>query len=168
MTPLTLVLIRHAKSSWSDLSQSDHARGLNDRGRRAAPLIGRWIRDQNAVPAHILSSDAVRTRQTTELLQAEWPDTPNTTFDRRLYLAGPDIMLAAIQAQTAPVVGIVGHNPGMAELASMLCHTPPAHGRFRDYPTCAATILTFDVDSWADVRPHGGMVKAFAIPRELE
>ena len=166
--PLTLVLIRHAKSSWSDLSQSDHARGLNDRGRRAAPLIGRWIREQNAVPAHILSSDAVRTRQTTELLQTEWPDAPNTTFDRRLYLAGPDIMLAAIQAQTAPVVGIVGHNPGMAELASMLCHTPPAHGRFRDYPTCAATILTFDVDSWADVRPHGGMVKAFAIPRELE
>ena len=75
-----MTLIRHAKSAWDDPFAEDHARVLNDRGRRSATAIGGWLREHGYLPAQVLSSDSARTTETVERLLAEWATIPQTTY----------------------------------------------------------------------------------------
>jgi len=106
----TLILMRHAKSDWSEPGQRDKDRPLNPRGRAAAPKMAAWLRDQGAVPDAALVSGAVRTRETWGLLGFDCA--PNFRDD--LYLADPDTILAAIcAAPDCETLLVLGHNPGM-------------------------------------------------------
>lgn len=164
---LTLLLIRHAKSDWGDPSRPDHERPLNARGRRDAPRMGAWIAAQGLVPSEVLCSDAVRTRETLELMLPAWAPPPRLGHRRELYHATPAAMLAVLEEADAPCVALVGHNPGIGELAARLARRAPGHERWDDYPTCAVAALSFEGEDWAALREGSGEVLAFAVPADL-
>ncbi|MFU8824946.1 SixA phosphatase family protein [Yoonia sp.] len=164
---LTLILIRHAKSSWDDMFSDDHARVLNARGRAAAPSIGAWMATRGYIPQVVLCSDAARTRETAGLILPHLSPQPELRVSSDLYHASPDTMLAEISKQTSPVLALIGHNPGIALLANGLLKRRPSHPRFADYPTCATTVITFDADSWRDAAPNTGTCKDFIMPGDL-
>lgn len=157
-----IILIRHAKSAWDSPSLDDHDRPLNDRGRRTAPLIGRWLAERGHVAPLVLCSDARRTAETAQLVLAEWPQKPELRFSGALYHAAPQTMLEMLQKTTGDVA-MIGHNPGIAMLAEGLVETLPDHPRFQDYPTCATTVLSFE----NDCAPGRGRVLDFVIPADL-
>lgn len=157
-----LTLIRHAKSSW-DHYGPDHDRPLNNRGYKSAPAIGNWLRDRGYTPDAVLSSSAKRTRETYDGLGFDVP----ARFERTLYLADSETMLGELRSETADVVLMLGHNPGIADFADRLVASPPGHVRFYDYPTCATTVMDFDIDTWSALKYGTGQVLDFVIPREL-
>lgn len=162
-----LILIRHAKSSWDDPMADDHARVLNERGRASAKAIGGWLAAHDYLPDLVLCSNAARTAETLSLILPALPNKPKVQFRSGFYHASPDHMLDVLQRQTADTVAIVAHNPGIGSLACGLVKTRPAHADFVRYPTAATTIIDFDVESWAQVRPGQGVVADFTTPRAL-
>ncbi len=163
---LTLILTRHGKSDW-DAPGGDHARPLNPRGRQAAGAMAGWLAEAGHVPTLVLSSDALRTRQTWQCMAPGLGEAP-VEWRRGLYLAAAEEMLRALQScGTAGCVLLLGHNPGIAQLARALLSAPVAHPRFADFPTCATLVAEFEVDDWAQVRPGSGRALDFAVPREL-
>ena len=164
---LRLILIRHAKSDWSTPGMPDHDRPLNARGRMQAPLIGKWLASRHDLPGQVLCSDETRTVETLTLILAELPEAPAVTITPALYHAPALMMLDALKGQTAPVVMLVGHNPGIAELAGSLVHTPSLHARFSDYPTGATTVIDWGLTSWAEVEIGSGAVRDFIVPDDL-
>ena len=163
---LTLILMRHAKSDWSEPGQDDFDRRLNDRGRRAAPLVGRWLADKGHIPEIALVSAARRTVETWDYVAEAFP-TVQAKVLKSLYLAGPDAMLRLLRQKRQSSVLVLAHNPGIGECASLLAKTPPQHARFDDYPTGATTILDFDAETWSDVVWHSGTVRDFMVPRDV-
>ena len=115
-----LILMRHAKSDWSDESIADHDRPLNGRGRRDAPRMARWLTEIDMVPDLILSSTSARTRETIGLMMDEWSTPPETCFSESLYLAAPMTMLLTAQSdgRDARRLMLLAHNPGMTHLVS--------------------------------------------------
>ncbi len=162
MTTRSLILMRHAKSSWGDPGLADHDRPLNARGRRSARALGSWLRAQGLRPDQVLSSSARRTRETFAGLDIA----AEAVFTEALYHAGPAELFKALRGATGRCVLMLGHNPGIAYFAAELLRTAPDHPRFHDYPTCATLVAEFD-SPWNRVAPHAGRVRAFVIPREL-
>lgn len=160
----TLILTRHAKSSWDNPGLGDHERPLSKRGRRSAPAIGEWLQDNGWLPDEVLSSTSTRTRETWDRMGLT---ADKVRFHNALYHADADDMLRELAGATEPTVLMLGHNPGIAEFANRLVQRPPDHMRFFDYPTCATTVMTFNADSWSDVRWHMGTVLGFTTAREL-
>jgi phosphohistidine phosphatase len=123
---ITLMLMRHAKSDWADESLSDFARPLNARGKKAAPLMGDWMREHHLIPTRILCSTATRTKETLFGLEKAWAAHPSekvvVEFVDELYLATPTTILATIQHhhRDAERLLVIGHNPGMELLATQL------------------------------------------------
>ena len=159
----TLILMRHAKSSWDNPGLSDHARTLNARGRRSASAMGDWLRAEGWRPDEAVSSSSQRTRETFAGLRLNVP----VHFTDDLYHADPDGMRAVLAQAAGETVLMLGHNPGIAAFAAMLVTAPPDHPRFADYPTCATLVARFDIDSWDRLRWQSGTPLAFVIPREL-
>ena len=160
----TLILTRHAKSSWDAPVASDHDRPLNKRGRKSAPAIGTWLKQNGWLPDEVISSTAARTRETWDRMGLQ---TATVGFTRTLYHAGPDEMLAVLSGATGETVLMLGHNPGIAGFAQHIVWQGPDHARFYDYPTCATAVIRFDITNWADVTWRSGAVLGFTIPREL-
>lgn len=159
----TLILMRHAKSSWNDITQADHDRPLNDRGRKSAKVMGDWLRAQGHVPEAAISSSSQRTGETFHGLGFDIP----VQFTRTLYHAGPEVMMDVLRQQDAGTVLMLGHNPGIADFANRLVNTPPRHPRFADYPTCATCVIRFEAGAWNDIGWREGQPLDFGIPREL-
>ena len=164
---LRLILIRHAKSSWSDPFADDHARTLNKRGQASAKAIAKWMAEQEYVPDMVLCSDAARTQETANLILPALNPEPKLQLSARIYHAAPDTLLDMIHKQTASTVAVIGHNPGIGMLANALVKSVPEHRRFSDYPTCATTVIDFDVAEWRDIKRHTGHCEAFIVPRDL-
>jgi phosphohistidine phosphatase len=164
---LRLILTRHAKSDWDNPLDSDHSRPLSARGFDAAPRIGRWLAGKGYVPGQAFVSDAMRTRQTWDLIAAELPNPPKAIFDRYLYLAGPDVLLGRLRHATDPCVILIAHNPGIAEFAARMLSAPMAHSGFGGFPTCATLVADFDAPSWDKVELGTGRGNDFIVPRDL-
>lgn len=164
---LRLILIRHAKSSWSDPDLSDKERPLNKRGRASAKAVGRWLATRSYEPQQVLVSSAARTRETWAKIADKMVSAPDAEYLDGLYLAEPDQMLATLQRADKDVVMMIGHNPGSAYMAQALINKPHPHGRFQHYPTGATAIIDFPVADWADVTWKSGETVDFIVPREL-
>lgn len=165
--PRRLILLRHAKSDWTDADATDHARVLNARGRAACDIIGPWLAARGHVPDEVLCSDAARTQETWARIAPHVASAPAPTLRPDLYLAEPGRMLGALQGAAGPVVAMVGHNPGIGSLAAGLLAARPEHQEFGRYPTLATLVADFDVDDWADVVPFTGRAVDFVVPRDL-
>ncbi|SMY06388.1 SixA phosphatase family protein [Flavimaricola marinus] len=164
---LKLILVRHAKSSWDNPFGDDHQRVLNERGRRTAPQMGRWLQSLGHVPDQVLCSDAARTAETLALMLSEWDHKPQITYLHKLYHAAPFTILDTLQQATGRCVAMFGHNPGIGGMASGIVRVRPQHERYSDYPTCAVAVITFDTDKWSEVGPGSGTCIDFAIPGDL-
>ena len=122
MAPRRLIVMRHAKSAWDTLAPSDHLRPLNARGRRDAPQVARALVLRHWVPEAVISSDAARTRETWEHMEARFDDPVETTFTPALYHAG----LGAVQVAVGRLGGgvrtamVLGHNPGFEDAVAWL------------------------------------------------
>jgi len=164
---LRLILMRHAKSGWDDPTLEDHDRPLNDRGRRSASAIGKWLALHSYVPNLALSSTSQRTRETWELVQREF-SANEVEYLSALYLASPDVMLGSIRKVVgARTLLVLGHNPGTSYLATLLAANTPDRTQFQRYPTAATTVFEFDRTSWNDVGPEQGKIVDFVVPRDL-
>ena len=165
-----LGLLRHAKSDWDDIGKRDFDRGLNDRGRKGARLIGRHILEHGTAWDRLLASPAARVRQT---LAAALPDA-EPAFDERLYLASADTILDVVRdhAGSAEAVLVAGHNPGLQELLFALV-PPAAEDRLFDeaaikYPTATFAVIELAIDDWSDLAPDCGRLVHFTRPRDLD
>lgn len=159
-----LILMRHAKSDWGT-GLEDHERHLNPRGKAAATALGRWLRDHAILPDCVLCSSAERTGQT--LIGLGLPQSAKITFTRGLYLAEAEEMLAILKQCGQDCVLMIGHNPGIGEMAGRLVDNPPDHPQFYNYPTGASLVVGFDVESWNDIGWHQGQPIEFTVPRDL-
>ncbi len=164
---LRLVLIRHAKAGWSDDGGRDHARPLAERGLTDAPRIAAWLADQGFAPDQVLCSDAVRTRQTLDLMLPRWSDAPEVAHLPQLYNAAPAQLLVSARAAQGRTVALIAHNPGIGALAAQLAAVAPSHPRFGTYPTTATTVLEFDTDSWREIGNGLGKLRGFVVPADL-
>ena len=163
-----LILTRHAKSDWQS-GDDDPARPLNKRGRRAAPVIGRWLEANGHLPDLVLCSDARRTRETMTLILAEWQNWPPVRQRKSLYQASAARILEILHAETgADAIMVIAHNPGIGQLADALLDDSPGHPRFEDYPTAATTVIGFQEDDWAKIEPGMGRLIDFTIPADLD
>jgi phosphohistidine phosphatase len=176
-----LVLLRHAKSAWPDVP--DHERPLAGRGRRDAPTMGRWLRAAGHVPDQVLCSTARRARETWQLAQPELGASPPVSFEDRVYEASAARLLD-LARHAPPAVKtllIVGHDPGISELALMLAGAAaPADGhsgsgavpaaavdRMRvKFPTAAIAVLEF-TGPWDQLGPETARLTGFVTPREV-
>ena len=168
----TLFLVRHAKSSWDHPGLSDFERPLAPRGERAAPRLATFMKTEGLVPAIVLCSTARRARETWALMEEALGESAQVTFLDSLYGAGPGRMLEAALTyadERSPVM-LVGHNPGMEDLAHALAGSGPETelATLREkYPTAGLAVIDLDVDSWSDVRPGAGVLRRFVRPRDL-
>lgn len=167
-------LLRHAKSSWDDSQQKDFDRPLNERGRRAAPLIGAYLAAHGLTPDIVLCSSARRTRETLKLLVESLGRPKNTQIVDTLYLASAPSLLAHINtlAETFAHAMVIGHNPGLEMLACELADPGGSDelalrrmaGKF---PTGALARFEFDANEWKGVARGEGRLIAFVTPRDL-
>jgi len=160
----TLLLMRHAKSSWSNAKLSDHDRPLNSRGRLAAPLMGGWLTSLGVTPNVILCSTAERAKQTVEYLIQALPFEGEVRYSRMLYHAGDEVFSEELgrlgdEIETAM---IVGHNPGMEYAVESYT------GGWRRMPTAAVARIAFPIQKWGDVKdiPEGELTGLWR-PKEI-
>lgn len=165
---MRLILIRHAKSSWEEPGRDDHARPLNDRGRRAAAALGQWLATRGYVPDEVICSTATRTRETWAAVAAVTGLALAPRLVGRLYHAPPEVMRAVLREATGQTVAMIGHNPGIAAFAAELPARPPADPDFARYPTGATLVVDFAIGTWAALRPGTGDLRDFVTPRTLE
>ncbi len=167
----TLLLLRHAKSSWDDPALDDHERALSPRGERAAALVGAWLAQREQPPSLVLCSSARRTLQTLEGIRPALGAGLRVQVERGLYLASPETLLARLAQvpDDEASVLLIGHNPGIEQLAQALVKDGDheAIGRIsRKFPTAAVAVVALRGQRWAEVA-RGGTLEAFVRPRDL-
>ncbi len=157
--------MRHAKSDWPDVA--DHERPLAKRGRKDAPVVGRWLVSAGYGPDAVICSTAVRARQTWELagaaLAAAGGAPPAVRFDPRVYEATVLGLLMLVR-EFEPgwrTVAVVGHNPGLAELTIGLAGADAAPPQA--FPTASAAVLGLPGE-WADAAWGEARLLDFAVP----
>jgi len=168
-----LLLLRHAKSSWDSAGSPDRDRPLNARGRRAAIAMRRAMRELGLVPDLILVSSAARTLETMQALEP-WDDTPLIEPMDDLYLANKARLVGTLRAvaETVRTVLLIGHNPGMHELAVALADPrtsaePLVRGVHEGFPTGA--LAEFSITGpWSRLNAGGGRLMRFLTPRMLD
>lgn len=157
--------MRHAKSSWSDSSLTDHERPLNERGRRSATNIGAALYARGYAPDIIWSSDAKRTRETAMLLIRAIPGPQLVQYSSEFYHASASEALRVCGNTPEPdgALMLLGHNPGWAELHEYFT------GQSHDYPTGACTVLSRKEKSEPDwLNPKNWHLKDLLLPRDLD
>ncbi len=159
----TLLILRHAKSSWKDPGLADHERPLNKRGRRDAPRMGERMREEGLCPDLLISSTATRARQTADRLAATCGYEGTIALDPELYhgSAGAYLQAAHGAPLDADTVLLVGHNPSIEEAVWMLT------GRHERMPTAALARIEFDVDGWGELRATEGRLQSVWRPKEI-
>ena len=160
----TLLLLRHAKSSWKDSDVRDFDRPLNQRGLKAAPAIGRLIKKRKLQPDLVLSSPAERARQTTQLVIEAAGLKTELRYDERIYEASVARLLEIVSEldDEAGFVMLVGHNPGFEELLEIL--TGEAH----NLPTAALAWIELNIEKWNKVRAGSGRLEWLVKPKKLK
>lgn len=160
----TILVLRHAKSSWSDPGLSDHDRPLNKRGKQDAPRIGELMRFEELFPDIILTSSAKRAVMTAKLIIESSGYEGDLVVSRDLYAHYPEAYVEQLQALDTPYqcAMVVGHNPGVEELVEMLT------GEWSRMTTAALAHIQMPIDCWEDLgeSAHGVLVKVWR-PKEL-
>jgi phosphohistidine phosphatase len=166
-TSRQLILLRHAKSDWPDVP--DRERPLAKRGRRDAPRIGRWLHEHGYRPGVVVCSDAQRTRQTWDLVAPELGGSPAVRFEPRAYAASALTLLYLAQELPSQYQAamLIGHNPGLSELATSLA-APASGGRGPgvSLPTAAVAVFEFPGD-WPSLSPGQTRLVSLTTPADL-
>ena len=161
----TLLLLRHAKSSWKDGDLDDHDRPLNGRGKRDAPRMGRLLAEESLLPELILCSSAKRCRKTAEHVIAVSGYRGETRITGELYEAGAEKLrevLAGLTGEPTRVL-LIAHNPGLEELLERWIEV------YTPLTTAALAQIELPIRCWSDLdeNTRGRLVNLWQ-PRELE
>ncbi len=171
---LRLILLRHAKTEPEAPTGRDQDRRLNDRGRDDAAAIGCWLTDHDLVPDTVLVSSATRAQQTWAIVGEQIPADAilNVSNLTELYCAGPSTMLQLIRTMPgdAKRLLLVGHNPGLHELALALTghHPHRAMQMPGSMPTAGIVVIDFATDDWSQVGFGEGLLEHFTSPKLLK
>jgi phosphohistidine phosphatase len=161
----TLILIRHAKSSWKDSSLPDELRPLKKRGKRDAPEMGRRLAEREIEVDRLISSPAARALATAEFIAEEigfpWDE---ILIDEDLYLASPYEILSIIHELDDHVdrVMLFGHNPEFTEFVNVI-----VPGLTDNMPTCGVVEFGFDIDTWTDIGEVDPVFNDFDYPKKI-
>lgn len=167
--PRRIVLFRHAKADWPQMS--DHERPLADRGRMDAAVAGRRLADTGIPFDLALCSTAIRTRETWKHAVQELPHRPKTVYEERLYEASPGELIAVLNEtpDDATNVILIGHNPGVHGLADILAGRAEGDTRARmnahGFHTAAFAVLSFD-GPWKSLEPGSAALTDYWAPTE--
>ncbi len=162
----TLVIVRHAKSSWDNANLSDFERPLNKRGERDAPFMARLIKEKNIKADLIISSPAVRALSTAQAFAKEQGIPENKIIKKELiYNSGFSEILRMLQTidDQIKTTMLFGHNPDISHLCSYL-----SGNYFESVPTCGSVCIDFHkVERWADIDDRNGTMRFFEYPRKF-
>lgn len=160
----TLLILRHAKTQ-ADAPRGDWERRLTERGERDATAMGRVMASLPVVPDAVVTSDAVRARQTAEIVIETAGIATALTLEPRIYAAEWRMLLGVIRElpDDAGCVLVVGHNPGCEELAEALAEDAAVIGHL---PTAGLVHLEFTIETWRKIRPRTGTLQAIHSPKE--
>lgn len=172
MTSRRILLLRHAKSSWDEPGLDDFDRPLAARGRRAAAVMGVYLRDEGLVPELVLCSAARRATETWDIAAHELPKGPAVERDPALYMVSADQLLKRLRKLPAAVksVLVVGHEGGVDVLARRLVGdgAVPLRKRLGEkFPTAALVAIAVTLDDWAALAEKSGTLTRFAAPKDL-
>ena len=167
-----LTLLRHAKSGWDDPVSRDFDRPLNPRGRRAARTVGREMKAQGLAFDLVQASPARRVIETLEEVEKAFGPL-GAQYDQRLYLASTATLIEIIRTAPDAVerLLLVGHNPGLEELALRLSRGEEGGLRGEievKYPTGTVAVVELPVEHWAEVADRSGRIVRFIRPRDLD
>jgi phosphohistidine phosphatase len=164
-----LYLLRHAKSSWDDPSIADDERPLSPRGRKAAVRMARHLGREAIRPDLVLCSTALRARETYERIAPALGDPPTRT-ENGLYGATAEALLERLRRvpeETGSVM-LIGHNPGLQHLVTLLATRGPELRRVRTkYPTCALASLDLGSRAWSELQPGDAELVGLVTPNDL-
>jgi Phosphohistidine phosphatase SixA len=163
MNVKTLLLMRHAKSSWDNANLRDFDRPLAERGRRDAPRMAQALVALDSAPDFIVSSPAVRARETIEAVIHEGELTAPLTFNEGIYDASSAGLMHIVRRlpDEHRRVLMVGHNPGFEDLLTRLT------GERGRVPTAALACIEFQVDRWDDIEDGQGKLVWLLTPKQL-
>ncbi|WP_218943524.1 SixA phosphatase family protein [Exilibacterium tricleocarpae] len=159
----TLLVVRHAKSSWADPGLGDRDRPLNRRGLADAPQMGERLRRRGDIPQAIVASVALRAAATARALAAALGFAPDAIrYDESLYTFDSAQLLGCVQSfdDTWTRCLLVGHNPAVTELVNDLGYCD-----IDNVPTCGMVKLTLPVTRWSDLAPGRGSMDYFDYPK---
>ena len=160
----TILIVRHAKSSWDFAELSDHDRPLNNRGKRDAPRIGKKLLEEGLTPKLIISSSAVRAYSTAKKVAKGCAYDGEIIVDSSLYGSGYQKYLDALKNQNDKndMIMLVGHNPYSEQLLETLT------GKMITMPTCAVACVRLSIRMWNDVNAQTkGELLNLLRPKEL-
>lgn len=164
-----LMLLRHAKTERADPGERDRDRKLMKRGRGDAAVIGAYMADHGLVPDLAMVSPATRTKETWSLVAPCFAKPPAMITDDRIYNATVEKLLGAIgEAGKAQALLVVGHNPGLHDLAVQLIASGDVVARERineKLPTSGLVVIELPLDEWATIHPRSGRLERFVSPR---
>jgi len=158
-----LYLIRHAKSSWSDLSLSDFERPLNKRGKRDAPFMGERLASFDRQPEIIVSSPAKRACKTARIIGAQLGfSKKEISLIKKLYTFSSEPLLEVIRKteDSVSTLALVAHNHGLTECAELLTAS-----ELVNVPTCGIVLIEFELNSWNLVEAGKGRLLMFDYPK---
>lgn len=160
----TLYLLRHAKSSWKDETLPDIERPLNGRGRKAAKIVGGFLKKEKIIPDLVLSSTAIRARETTDIVLEAARLSTDLRFDERLYEAGALKLLEVVRQieKSKKIVLLVGHNPGLEELLELLT------GAVETMSTGTLSKVDLKASDWAGTKNKDGSLEWIVKPKKLK
>jgi phosphohistidine phosphatase len=166
-----LMLLRHAKTERAEPGARDRERELTERGRSDAPVIGAYLSHHKMIPDLVLVSPATRTRQTWALILPAFAKAPRAREEERIYSASaPGLFNLVTEAKSAPSLLVIGHNPGLHELALQLIASGDSKARERlaeNLPTSGLVVIDFSINDWARLHPRSGRLEHFVTPRLL-
>jgi phosphohistidine phosphatase len=166
----TIVLLRHGKSSWSDPTLADLDRPLAPRGERSSKRIAKYMRRKGIRPALVLCSPSLRTRQTLEAIKPSLAKGCSVELVPELYAASEQELLERLRAlpESASSVILIGHNPGLQELALALASRGTDLAKLEEkFPTAALATLVVESESWAALKHGDAELVEYVLPREL-
>ena len=172
MTMRRLLLFRHAKAERSEPRMEDRARKLMERGRKDAEKVGAYMASHALIPDRVITSPSARTLETWKSAAAAFRPSPAATPVERLYDATAQSILAVIKevGPTTHTLMVVGHNPGLQDLAVMLTASGDVGARERlreKLPTSGLVIIDFAFDDWGKLHPQCGRLERFVTPKSL-
>ncbi|AXK48814.1 phosphohistidine phosphatase [Aliarcobacter trophiarum LMG 25534] len=158
-----LILIRHAKSSWSNPLLDDFDRPLNKRGEKNAPFMAKVLNQKELKPDLIISSPAKRTKDTLNYFLDEFKDyKKKVRFDQSIYEAPYTNLLNVIKSveKEYDTLFFIGHNPGINDLSDFLLN-----GFYKNIPTTGILKIDLDIDSWDEIEKGYGNLDFFLYPK---
>ncbi len=164
-----LLLLRHAKTERAEPGERDRDRKLTERGRTDAPVIGNYIVRHHLIPDMVLVSPAARTQETWALVAATFAKPQRFATDDRIYNASSEPLAELIrESGAAQTLLVVGHNPGLQDLALQLVGSGEVGMRAalnEKLPTSGLVVIDFAFDDWSRLHDHSGRLERFVSPR---